>query len=103
MSPKSTVLALLEDIFLHSWWVILFTLLCYMWLEHEQASQMDTFQILSTKLQELKKQKTDAVHTSQRLKNQINSQSDPAWVELTLMKGIGLVPNNQQKIYFTDD
>lgn len=103
MEPKSTVLTLLEEMFLHSWWVIVFMLLCYTWVEHEHKSHMETFRNLSTKLMELKKQNSNAVHLNQHLKNQINSQSDPAWVELTLMKGIGLVPNNQTKVYFTDD
>lgn len=31
---------------------------------------------------------------------QINSQSDPAWVELILMKGLGLVPEGQTKAVF---
>ena len=37
------------------------------------------------------------------LKLQINSQKDPAWIELTLMKGLGLVPEGQLKVYFTKD
>lgn len=34
---------------------------------------------------------------------QINSQSDPAWIQLTLMKGLGLVPEGQLKVYFYSD
>jgi hypothetical protein len=31
---------------------------------------------------------------------QINSQSDLAWIELTLMKGLGVAPEDSQKVYF---
>lgn len=31
---------------------------------------------------------------------QINSQSDPAWIELQLKQELGLVPEGQKKIYF---
>lgn len=31
---------------------------------------------------------------------QINSQSDPAWVELLLKRELGLVPEGQKKIHF---
>lgn len=31
---------------------------------------------------------------------EINSQSDPAWVELMLMKNLGLVPEGQIKVFF---
>jgi hypothetical protein len=37
------------------------------------------------------------------LELQINSQSDLAWLELTLMKGLGLVPENDQKVFFYKD
>ncbi len=47
---------------------------------------------------ELKKKQSIALQESLLL--QINSQSDPAWVELTLMKGLGLVPEGQTKAYF---
>lgn len=31
---------------------------------------------------------------------QIRSQNDPEWVELTLMRRVGLVPEGQVKVYF---
>lgn len=31
---------------------------------------------------------------------QVNSQSDPAWIQLTMMKGLGVVPEGQLKVYF---
>jgi hypothetical protein len=103
LSPKSPFLKVFEDIFLYSWWVILFCLLCYMWLEHENKKHRTTFQELSSSLLELKNEKIVASRKHQQLLNQINSQSDPAWVELTLLKGLGLVPENHIKIYFPEN
>ena len=34
---------------------------------------------------------------------QIQSQSDHEWIELVLMKGLGLVPEGQSKVYFQED
>lgn len=83
--------------------MILFSLLCYTWLEHEQKLQNVTFQELSLKVVELKREKIEAAKTKDNLLKQINSQSDPAWVELTLIKGLGLIPENHKKIYFPED
>lgn len=83
--------------------MILFSLLCYTWLEHEQKQQKVTFQELSMQVMELKREKIEASRTNDQLLKQINSQSDPAWVELTLIKGLGLIPKNHKKVYFPDD
>lgn len=51
-------------------------------------------------LMELKRDKIEANQLNEKLLKQINSQSDPAWVELTLIKVLGLIPENHRKIYF---
>lgn len=103
MLPKPRFLKSLEEIFIHSWWVILFSLLCYTWLEHENRQQRVAFHELTQQLMELKNHQIEASKQRIYLLNQINSQSDPAWVELTLIKILGLVPENQKKIYFSHE
>jgi len=51
----------------------------------------------------LQEQKNEALRHQQNLKSQISSQSDLAWVELTLIKGLGLLPEGQKKVYFYQD
>ncbi|MCE2983850.1 MAG: hypothetical protein LW832_09830 [Parachlamydia sp.] len=51
-------------------------------------------------MKHLQKEKRTALKRQEDLQLQINSQSDPAWIELTLMKGLGLVPEGEQKVYF---
>ena len=91
---------LFDELFLKSWWVLLFLILCYMLYEQGMRKRDVDFRRLSTELEDLRKEKNLSLEIQEDLLLQINSQSDPAWVELTLMKGLGLVPEGQTKIYF---
>lgn len=93
----------LEETFASLWWVALFILGCYLCFEHGLIKKDRDFKMLLSHYQSLVKQKETLVAQHDRLTRQINSQSDPAWVELTLMKGLGLVPEGQTKVLFTDD
>lgn len=91
----------LEKGFLKSWWMILFCVLCYL-LYEQGLKQIDSdYAKLDEQRQELEMQKEKAVSLNQSLQLQVNSQSDPAWVELTLMKVLGVVPEGQTKVLFT--
>jgi hypothetical protein len=50
----------------------------------------------------IQEQKNQALLLRERLLLQINSQSDPEWIELVLMQGLGLVPEGQTKAYFSN-
>lgn len=93
----------LEETFASFWWVILFIIACYLGFEHGLIKKDDDFTRLQAQYRALQKQKAALVDRHDSLVRQINSQSDPAWVELTLMKGLGLVPEGQIKVLFTDD
>lgn len=56
---------------------------------------------LSAHLSHLKKEKGFAMEKNEKLIKQINSQSDPAWIELVLKKELGLVPEGETKVLFT--
>lgn len=87
-------------IFIQSWWVIAFILCCAIFYENNLEKRELFYQQLIEKQQQLKKEKLAAIKKQENLKHQINSQSDLSWVELTLMRGLGVVPEGQQKIYF---
>lgn len=57
---------------------------------------------LHLQLVDLQQQKKEALSLREDLILQVNSQSDPAWVELVLMKGLGLIPEGQTKVFFTN-
>lgn len=95
-----TLNRLFEQIFLQSWWVILFAIISYMLFEQG----MKVRDLEYVKLQEhhidLERQKKEALALQEKLLLEINSQSDPAWVEMVLMKGLGLIPEGQIKVFF---
>ena len=57
---------------------------------------------LKRQLTVLKQRIEEAKSHQHYLKKSINSQSDPAWIEMVLKKELGLVPEGQTKIYFPD-
>lgn len=86
--------------FLKSWWVVTFILLCTILYEQGMHRRDVQFQLLQEQLTTLQLEKQQSIHKQQNLEMQINSQSDLAWIELALMKGLGVIPEDYQKIYF---
>lgn len=98
-----TLQPILRYIFVHSWWMIAFIIVCTLFYEKGLEERELLYQQLTQKLTDLQQEKKNALHQRQNLQLQINSQSDLAWVELTLMKGLGLVPDGHKKVYFFPD
>jgi hypothetical protein len=86
----------------HSWWVILFILICSIVYERAVRSINENKRELLKKLEELEEEKKNLLKWQEELQLQINSQNDPEWIELTLMKNLGLVPEGQYKIFIQD-
>lgn len=93
----------LQDELLRSWWVILFALFCLMCYEQGVKKREADFVMLTDQLQQLQEQKQKAFALKRKLLLQINSESDPAWIELTLMRELGLSPKGSVKVLFTND
>lgn len=92
--------ATLQREIVHAWWVILFALFCFMYYEQGIKKRESDFIKLSEQLQILQEQKKEALALNQKLLLQINSESDPAWIELTLMRELGLSPKGSTKVLF---
>lgn len=90
----------LERIFFKSWWLLLFVLGCYMLYEQGMRTRDINYENLFRQWHALQNEKISALAVQEDLLLKINSQSDPAYVELTLMKGLGLVPEGQIKVLF---
>lgn len=93
-------LTLVGKFFIRSWWVILFSLLCFGLFEHAVKKQEKDYTKLSEHLMVLHAAKKEALKTQHALHLQVNSESDPAWIELTLMQRLGLVPEGHTKVFF---
>jgi hypothetical protein len=88
--------------FLSFWWVVLFSLLCYIAYEQSSKWHERDFMALTFQLETLRKEKEIALSEQIKLTQQIQSQNDPAWIELTLIKELGLVPEGKTKVIFAD-
>lgn len=55
--------------------------------------------LLNQKFSDLQNEKEVSLKLQEELQLRINSHNDPEWIELTLMKNLGLVPEGQFKVY----
>lgn len=91
---------LIYQIVFNSWWVIAFVIASSIIFEQSLKEKTEVYNELTRQLAQLQKAKEKAVTEQQDLLSQISSQNDPDWIELTLIRVLGLVPEGQQKIYF---
>lgn len=92
---------LIETWIFKSWWVVLFGLICFAAYERGAGQKSKDYSQLQNQLLELQDEYARQVKVQEDLHLQINSQSDPDWLELVLMRGLGLVPEKQTKVFFT--
>lgn len=86
---------------LFSWWPpIFFALAALAWYEcgEEQYSQLH--RQFDSKLHALEQQKEAYLAIQAALLQQVNSQSDPEWVEMVLIRELGLLPEGNDKVFF---
>lgn len=84
-------------------WVVAFAILTFGLYEQTSRKLLRATEKLSSRKDELEEAICMAENEQEELKLQVLSQSDPAWIELSLIKGLGLVPEGYTKIYFEED
>lgn len=89
-----------SELIIRSWWVWSFALLCAAGYQIASQHQQLIIAELEERYQALDRQKRGALEEGERLLAQIGSQSDPVWIEQVLMRGLGVVPEGQTKVYF---
>lgn len=94
---------LFEEVILKSWWTILFILLCFFAYDQTIKRRNREELKLRVKFEELSQNKKEALALQEELKGQIASQGDEDWIEMTLMRCMGLVPEGQKKVHFIVD
>lgn len=99
-AKPSRLVRKIEKICFQTWWVVLFLLVCYAAYEHALVKYEKEYQTLHNRLEELQLEKKRVLAKQEDLQLQINSHSDPSWIERTLIKGLGVVPEGYKKIYF---
>jgi len=83
-----------------SWWVICFCLCVGLIHSHFIREKRGAVHHLTMKLEELEKQKWEALQKKEELELRIASQTDPAWIEMILMRDLGVVPEGFLKVHF---
>lgn len=96
MTKRNPVIAF----FIRSRWVIAFAFLCLIFYERELEKRETLHAALLLRLEQAKKQKFLALKERRDLESRIAAGSDTALIELTLIKELGLVPEDMQKVYF---
>lgn len=92
----------IERLFLRSWWVGACLLLCGIAYEKGASATAQESEKLGDLRFQLLQKKEHALQKKEKLLLRLNSASDPRWVELVLMEGLGLIPEGQTKIYFSE-
>ncbi len=92
----------MKAIFKKSWWAILFVgVLSFVYFQgmHEKSLLLKELQ---GRLKGLEQEKLLAQQTQEELLMEIQSQTDPAWIELQLMEELGMTPQGAVKVYFNN-
>lgn len=97
---RTYLFMIVKETFIDSWWVILFILFCFAGFERGLLTINENHRTLLKQLTFLQEEKKVALKEHERLSMQVRSQSDPYWIELTLMRELGLTPAGQTKVYF---
>lgn len=84
-----------------SWWVLLFVALCLGFHFHGMHKKNQVHKELKGRMQALQKQKEVVLQEKDELQLQVDSQTDPAYIEMLLKQKLGVVPEGQTKVYFT--
>lgn len=83
-------------------WVALFAFFTFAVFEQATYPINKKIKKLEEKSQNLHEEIAEKLLLQDDLKLQIASLSDPGWIELVLMKNLGLIPEGYTKIYFEE-
>jgi len=78
---------------------IVLAVIVFEWNVNQVDLQADKFIAEKSRLMTAIAEKKDE---QTRLNEMIMSESDPQWIELTLMRVLGVIPEGTKKIYFHD-
>jgi hypothetical protein len=101
--PKKWKEKAYETLIFRSWWMFLFLALCFLVYSHAMHKKDKAYLELQSYLVDLQEQKLALVNEREDLLLQTRSQSDPSWIQMILMKALGVVPEGQVKVYFEQE
>lgn len=90
-----------KSAFSRMWWVLALLAITYVFYLQSIRKKHMLIAHMNERIENLEGVKKAALMKQEGLKLQIASQSDPAWIEIVLMKELGMVPDGQRKVLFT--
>ncbi|MFN0065474.1 MAG: hypothetical protein ACKVOH_04475 [Chlamydiales bacterium] len=94
---------LFDQVVISSWWVILFFMFSYFFYDQAAHRRNREERRLRSKLEELIAQKEIETTKLEELELKLASREDKAWIEMVLLRKLGLVPEGQTKIHFLEE
>lgn len=82
------------------WWVFCFCAAASAVYFHHIQDKKGKLRELAGRLEEMNKEKLFALQERDMFHQQIDSQSDPSWIEMILMRDLGVVPEGWLKVHF---
>lgn len=82
------------------WWVLLFILTVGFFYVPAMREKKALLSELAFRLEEMEKKKNCTMHEKEELLLRMQSQNDPAWIEMVLMREVGVVPEGWLKVHF---
>lgn len=83
-----------------SWWVVLCCAAVGLSHFHFMKEKKNAVHQLAFRLEEMERDREQALQKREDLQQCIASQSDPAWIEMVLMRDLGVVPEGFLKVHF---
>ncbi len=90
-----------EEILIKSWWVWAFAILSFSLFEQSSMKLQKEMDFLDSQIVSLEARICNAKNTQEYLKLQVESFNDPAWIECTLIRALGLTPEGYTKVYYS--
>ncbi len=82
------------------WWVFAFCAVTAGVYFHSMKEKRSALSCMRLRLEQMEAERSLAVQKGEELRLRIASQNDPAWVEMILMRDLGVVPEGFLKVHF---
>lgn len=82
------------------WWVVVFCTVTSLVYFHALKEKKSAVRHLGLRLEKMEQEKWFAFQKREDLQLRIASQNDPAWIEMILMRDLGVVPEGYLKVHF---
>lgn len=83
-----------------SWWVWTFAIVAFGLYEQGAMKLEREIVLLEKEADSLKAKIKDESRLQQELRLQVTSQNDPRWIELVLIRALGVIPEGTTKVYY---